>query len=189
MGLEPNPKFVPIHKEIEKAYALQGWKVKYLPVAAGDHEGVLPFHTTAEDANHSAWGFGKYEPTLAVQGKRKDFVQQVKVEVFSDLIAKINASSPSGIQLMKMDIEGSEYDVIPDMLKKKMLCQDTIGHITIEWHHRKSYFTTEQKEKFRQIEAIAENHTCEASKPTVPERFDDESYLYDKAPLPEPTKF
>ena len=91
VGLEPSPRFVPIHREIERAYALQGWKVKFLPVAAGDREGVLSFHTTAEDAGVSDWGFSEYESKEALEGKRKDLVKEVKVEVFSDLIAKINA--------------------------------------------------------------------------------------------------
>ena len=183
VGLEPNPRWASTHREIEKAYALQGWKVKFLPVAAGDHGGVLSFHTTAEDAVNSDWGFSEFESKAAEQGKSKDIVKQVKVEVFSDLIAKINASSPSGIRLIKMDIEGSEYAVIPDLLKKKLLCEDTIKHMTIEWHHRKTSLT---QGEVMEIEKLAHHHTCEASKATLVEDFDDESYLYDGVPLPAP---
>ena len=143
--------------------------MKFLLVAAGDHEGVLSFHTTAEDAVNSDWGFSEFESKAAEQGKSKDIVKQVKVGVFSDLIAKINASSPSGIRLIKMDIEGSEYDVIPNLLKKRMLCQDTIKHLTIEWHRAKPEmgFTDEEKKMFTHIENLAHNHTCEASKLTL----------------------
>lgn len=186
LGLEPNPKFLAIHRVIEEDYALQGWKVKFLAVAAGDHEGKLVFNLDPDDKAKSDWGFSQY--TASMKGHDGLLTEEVKVEAFGDFVGRINATVPSGIRLVKMDIEGSEYDVIPDLLKKGMLCQNTLGHLTIEWHSRSPAFNWTQAElrRFARIEDLATHHSCPASEQTVVEPFDDESYLQDGQALPPP---
>ena len=184
VGVEPNPRFAAAHQLIAADYALQGWKVKFLPVAAGDSEGVLSMRTSAAEDAYSEWGFSAYHTADASH----EMVKQVRLVRLSDVIAQINASVPSGIRLMKMDIEGSEYDVMPDLLKKGMLCQNTIGKITIEWHSPSAAYewTPEQLVRFHEIEHLSSNHACATSTPTTIQAFDDESYLGDGAPLPAP---
>ena len=184
VGFEPNPRFAAAHEIIAADYALQGWKVKFLPVAAGDHEGVLSMRTSAAEDRYSEWGFSAYHDADASH----ELVKEVRMAPLSDVIAQINASVPSGIRLMKMDIEGSEYDVMPDLLKKGMLCQNTIETLTIEWHSPSPAYkwTPEQLVKFHEIEHLSNNHTCESSTQTTIHAFDDESYLGDGAPLPAP---
>ena len=184
VGLEPNPRFAAAHEAIAADYALQGWKVKFLPVAAGDHEGLLSMRTSAAEDAYSEWGLSAYHDADA----EHEMVKQVRLAPLSNLIAQINASAPSGIRLMKMDIEGSEYDVMPDLLKKGMLCQNTIDTLTIEWHSPSPayHWTAEQLVRFHEIENLSNNHLCESSTPTAVQEIDDESYLADGAPLPAP---
>ena len=104
IGVEPNPRFAAAHQVIAADYALQGWKVKFLPVAAGDHEGVLSMRTSAAEDAYSNWGFSAYQTADSTHEVEK----QVRLAPLSDVIAQINASVPSGIRLLKMDIEGSE---------------------------------------------------------------------------------
>ena len=184
VGVEPNPRFAAAHTAITAVYALQGWKVKFLPIAAGDHEGVLSMRTSASEDSFSEWGFSAYHEADADY----EMVKEVRVAPLSDVIAQINVSVPSGIRLMKMDIEGSEYDVIPDLLKKGFLCQNTIGTLTIEWHSSSTayHWTPEQLVRFHEIEHLSSNHECKGSTPTTVQEIDDESYLGDGAPLPPP---
>ena len=184
VGVEPNPRFAAAHQVIAADYALQGWKVRFLPVAAGDHEGVLSMRTGAAEDAYSEWGFSAYHTA----DETHEIEKQVRLAPLSDVIAQINASVPGGIPLMKMDIEGSEYEVMPDLMSKGMLCQNTIGTLTIEWHSQSpSYkWTPEQLVRFHEIEDRSKNHPCEASTPTLVQEIDDESYLGDGAPLPAP---
>merc|ERR1712083_243636 len=54
----------------------------------------------------------------------------------------VNRSTHAGQKkrtvIMKMDIEGSEYSVLPRLLKKGLLCLDVVDTIYIEWHIRKA---------------------------------------------------
>eukprot|EP00913_Durusdinium_trenchii_P022976 g21573.t1 len=139
IGFEPNSKWIPHHQDIERAYAKQGWKAKFFPVAVSDHVG------------------------------------------------RINNTVPSGIRLVKMDIEGSEYEVLPDLLQKRMLCHDTWAdmakeQLTIEWHSR---FAELSNEKNKQLEKEVHSHNCSGSVPqTMVQNIDDESFMNDGQPLP-----
>jgi translation initiation factor 2 beta subunit (eIF-2beta)/eIF-5 len=54
---------------------------------------------------------------------------QVPMKCFNDIIKELNHTS---IDILKMDIEGSEYDVLPDILSSRI----EIKQIVVEFHHR-----------------------------------------------------
>lgn len=166
IGLEPNPRWLQTHQKIEEVYQQKGWKVKFLPVAAGDQTGVIAMYNSNESSKHSDWGFG-----VSQYGVKSE-VQEQK---FSDFVDLLNKTSPSGIRLIKMDIEGSEYKVMPDLLSRNMLCHNTIGNMTIEWHWKQAVRSKMQQEMAA--------HNCLFSRQTVVVPFDDESYLNDGQPL------
>ncbi|CAK9087163.1 unnamed protein product [Durusdinium trenchii] len=98
VGFEPNSEWIPHHQDIERTYAKQGWKVKFFPVAVSDHEGKLEFfHGTK---GNSEVGFSAFRHNHSGQ------TVEVQMEPFSQFISRINTTVPSGIRLVKMDIEG-----------------------------------------------------------------------------------
>ncbi|MDR0962703.1 MAG: FkbM family methyltransferase [Mediterranea sp.] len=54
---------------------------------------------------------------------------EVPVKKFADIAAELRHTH---IDILKMDIEGAEYDVIPDLLASGV----TIGQLLVEFHHR-----------------------------------------------------
>jgi len=97
--------------------------------------------------------------------------------------------------VMKVDIEGSEFKVIPHMLLQGSLCR--IDHAFVEWHHR---LFAEFREAYPDIASAVENSTELVSLlKTVPEldkscgiqimKLDDESYKFDGKPFPERRQF
>ncbi|CAK9011838.1 Hypothetical protein SCF082_LOCUS11264 [Durusdinium trenchii] len=174
IGFEPNSKWIPHHQDIERAYAKQGWKAKFFPVAVSDHVGRLNMFHGQKD--NSEIGFGQF------RHKGSGLSEEVQMEPFSEFISRINNTVPSGIRLVKMDIEGSEYEVLPDLLQKRMLCHDTIQELTIEWHSR---FAELSNEKNKQLEKEVHSHNCSGSVPqTMVQNIDDESFMNDGQPLP-----
>ena len=60
-----------------------------------------------------------------------------------------------------------------------LLCQNTIGTLTIEWHSPSPayHWTPEQLLRFHEIENLSKNHLCKSSTQTTLQEIDDESYL------------
>ena len=81
---------------------------------------------------------------------------------------------------MKMDIEGSEYTVLPHMVKHGIFCQDIVTAMTIEWHGAANHNSTLNEQKLRQQLQLQSN--CKNTKIIGQ---DDETFLHDGKALPE----
>ena len=80
---------------------------------------------------------------------------------------------------MKMDIEGSEYKVLVDLLEHGLLCTDRIQSMFIEFHH---IFLKETKLKETPSRDLLEQitaHVCRVCHVTEILELDDETYLHD----------
>ncbi len=90
---------------------------QYYPVALAAHKGKLSFAPPAE------LGGDSWFASEAGEGK---------IEVpCTDLVSFMNENGHDRIDLLKLDVEGSEYEVIEDILNRRIPVQQ----ICVEFHH------------------------------------------------------
>jgi len=208
-GFEPNPAHVERHHLVEQAYANMGWRYKFVHAGLSDHDGNLTFWHQNDD-RHKEWGFSlvKRGPdSRAEVVPLINFAKWIQHHIterrlpnklygnYTDLEPKV---------VMKMDIEGSEYFVLPSLLFSGVFCS-TIDYAFGETHPHfvkpmlrekmdnetgrgelKLLTPDEAKLWFRFVMREAFN--------TVPPEsckgrwldLDDESYLRDGKPFPKP---
>ncbi|KAL7538624.1 hypothetical protein ACHAWF_006154 [Thalassiosira exigua] len=194
--MEANPSHYQTLKEKEKAYAKMGWRYKAMNVGLSDRDGTMPFYRR-NDNQKEEWGFSirKYfddaeqvdVPIIRFSSWLKEhvLVRSIPTKVYGEY----NQKGP--VIVAKLDIEGSEYVVLPDLISSGIFCQ--LDYIFGEFHSPNAPFnayfpgldvplqTREQTVKFEQtiltmIKSFS--RTCKA-------RFllqDDESYLHDGVP-------
>ena len=124
VGFEPNPRHAATLKDIERSHKACGWRTHFYTEAAAAHDyGTVDFLTDNE-LNKLEWGgsivslSNKRKKELSVVGSVKkmrlaDYIlQRVMTRKFPKSVS--NKNSPS--VLMKLDIEGSELEVLTDMI-------------------------------------------------------------------------
>jgi len=156
IGFEPNPRHAEYLKQIEKSYNDCGWKVKFMTNSGvSDHNGIGTFYSNIKletllknSKNNEAAG-GILPPKIIKDAKNHSTddeglnFKNISVVRLSDFLINIvgkrkipeplyNNSPPRVV--MKMDIEGSEVDVIPDLIYSGGL--QYINILMIEWHER-----------------------------------------------------
>ena len=165
VGFEPNSHHTSYLKEIEASYQKCGWNVKMLTeTAASEHNGIGRFYTD-ESYQNMEWGGGVLPPNIIniavdeVSNQHKAAYRNVTLLRLSDFLQNVvgkrkiplmgNAAPPRII--MKMDIEGSEVDVIPDLILTGTL--QYINVIMVEWHGRLESLA-ERRKASKQLEEI-----------------------------------
>ena len=58
--------------------------------------------------------------------------------------------------IIKMDIEGSEYDTLEKMIKDNVI--ERVNHLAVEWHSR--FFTNSQEIEERERKIIEKINEC-----------------------------
>jgi len=180
-GFEANPRWAPTLLEVEKAYQRAGWRVKlFSPLAVSDtNNSTVELWMNDDSGANSDWGasFTKTQPAAT----------PISVNT-SDLSAFVERmhqhSGTGGYRLMKMDIEGAEFKVLPRFLQKQLFCKNVLDKITIEWH----LWILPEEEKAPQaklIDSWTNGATCSSGPKTELVDLDNESYLEDGMPLPE----
>ena len=149
VGIEPNSHHTNYLKRIEKGYQKCGWRANFLTeTAISDRTGQSRFYTD-EAYEFMEWGGGILPPNInsaavdIVKNKRKakyNNVTLIKLSDFlTDIVGKRNLpmkpskSHPPRV-LVKMDIEGSEVSVLPDLFFRGGL--EHVNIMMIEWHKR-----------------------------------------------------
>jgi hypothetical protein len=197
---EPNPAHQAILEKISKAYEAMGWRYHVKNVGASDNDGTMDFYHQGNDNNKEEWGF-------AVK-KLTDHIEASKISVpvirFSTWLEEhVNKrkipSAPHGSYgnsgpkvVMKMDVEGSEYVMLPDLMLSGTMCG--IDFMYGEFHagfapldfpgHRIPLKTRGEVQRIGEAmhKVIPSSRNCK----TVFQIGDDESYLHDGMPLPVP---
>ena len=139
IGFEPNPSHKEYLKEIESSYNKCGWRaVFFTETAVSNREGNATFYTDA-DLKHLEWGSGILSPEVnKIADKTTSNVKKIRLSKFLQnvvgkrKIPKIGNKSRKPKVLMKMDVEGSEVDIIPDLLFNGGL--QFVNTLMIEWH-------------------------------------------------------
>ena len=209
-AFEPNPSQHEKIRAKEAAYAAMGWRYHLIPHGVSDENSVIEFYRQG-DEKRSEWGFN------ALQTKAKD-KNAAKVEVLVIRLASwlqehvYNRRHPETIYgsyqnirdknghagapkvVMKMDIEGMEFRVLPDLLYSGVYCRD-LDYVFGEVHKNPKWYPmalpagvtiANRDEGIAYIQAFTNalkvNPSCQV--PFVEK--DDEAYLLDGIPLPTP---
>jgi len=182
-GFEPNPKHKSRLEQLQKQYSERGWRVQFFNEAVAAKEGRVTFwHVNdVNDLMHNEWGFSARDwnkdngvnaseeivPTIdfAAWAIHNVHMRNIPSAMFHD--------DPPPTVVMKMDIEGSEYEVLSTMLVKGALCN--ISLITIEWHMRKCQgpFCAHGSMLPHMMKILGDVPGCQ---PLRLHSFDDESY-------------
>ena len=145
VGFEPNPAHTKYLKEVEASYNRCKYRVKfYTETAVSGFNGQTKFYSDGRVERFERGG-SILSPDFSKSSKRlknmtansitvmrlSDFLKNVVAK--RKLPISIDENDPPKV-LMKMDIEGSEIDVIPDIIFSGGL--EYLYRIMIEWHDR-----------------------------------------------------
>lgn len=216
---EANSRHWPHLQETSAGYAKMGWRYHVIEAAVSDRTGSTTFfHQGTKDDKYEEWGFsgaknmneegGREEvvPTIRLAEWIDHHIHQRIVPEFPPSVTDDNTTTTDPVDMnikppilgMKMDIEGFEYIVLPDMIHTGVACN--FDFIFGEFHSK--FFPITQfrldENDFHRIEldtkrkadqyAGALQTIMHASRNCgVNWRYaDDESYLHDDTPLPVP---
>ena len=110
LGFEPNPTHQQKLKKIEKKYQEYGWKVHFFFFAISDEDKNVSFYTQNNSKDED-------DGASLLNIKRHFQPYTVRAVSLSEFLIKYLKGKQ--IKLMKMDIEGAEYEVLTDLLFKK----------------------------------------------------------------------
>jgi FkbM family methyltransferase len=139
-GFEANPDFTSRLHALEEAYQEKGLRARWFNLAVSDSAGNLTFYReplgeqlSGELASNSSTG-----SALAMRGMLPttvptiDFYQFMQDNIVNRQIP--DKSVPATV-VMKMDIEGAEFKVLPRLLQQGLMCKGHgIDAMTLEWH-------------------------------------------------------
>jgi len=117
-GFDPTPKSI----DYVKKEPIDGFT--FLPYGLSDHDGELTFYLPDNPKNVSCTAFNRW-------GYDETRIKPIQVPVkrFTTITRELGHRH---IDVLKIDIEGSEYDVIDEIIASDV----TIGQLMIEFHHR-----------------------------------------------------
>ncbi|KAH3736136.1 hypothetical protein DPMN_042698 [Dreissena polymorpha] len=171
-GFEANPRHMPRLKQIEKAYVNKGLSVRFdnYAVSNRSNDTVTVYSETNFDLD---WGAGILD--TAINNKKNMTKYVVPTMDLADFIRKsVVPLRPERI-LMKMDIEGSEFIVLPHLYKNGLLCEETITAMAIELHN----WARHSFNSLLTIPSLKRLLQAQACKPTLILNLDDETYNTD----------
>lgn len=216
-AFEPNPEHVSRHRLLEKAYNPRGWHYRAFSFAVGSYNGTQTMYKNARrekiaTGQNRTWmvGFSTVDREFDRKGadskynlaerQQKVVVPVVDIAEFIDQqvigrrYSKTSKSSRPPAVVIKMDIEGSEFEVLNEMLRRGILCRG-VSYLSLEWHTQEKFLpistltwgvikTSSQASKIksqllRRIKALSDGGMCSFQISEV----DDESYYRDGFPI------
>ena len=204
IGVEPNPRHRNRLSQLQSRLAAAGAGVTVFEAAAGSADGVLTLQFGArksnfEDAGASTLGIGRYRGHDEVVVRMLRLSRLVKlVRAQLDITARRAGTPPgqrAGKILMKLDIEGSEWTVLTDLMDSGALC--AVDGVFVEYHDadferigaqagslRRAALVT-MRDAVRSLRAaISPALRGEGSCPARVVDLDDETFVRDPAPWP-----
>ena len=171
-GFEANPRHMKRLQHLETAYRNKGLNVTIYnnAVANRSNDTVTIYSETDFDLD---WGAGIID--LAINKTKGMTTYEVDTV---DIVAFINSTilplRPKKV-FMKMDIEGSEFIVLPHLLKSGFLCKTVVTEMVIEMHKwaQKSFHSDMTLDSFKKQ---LKGQSCA---PTEIAGVDDESFCND----------
>ena len=135
VGIEPNPMHTARLRTMEASLTAAGIGVVILHAAATDAYSVASMSKTKADVSHEHWA----AHLVAVPEETKDRRGAVMVRTvdLAQLVQELDrrqrrSAAERGQLVMKIDIEGSEFVALPQMVMTGALC--AVDDIFLEWH-------------------------------------------------------
>eukprot|EP00093_Oithona_nana_P007532 07532.XXX_213420_215456_1 [CDS] Oithona nana genome sequencing. len=199
VGFEPNPSHTKRLQALEVAYNRCGWKVWILrETAVADSEGTSNFFSD-NDFGNLEWGGTIIDPSSKQYGHIKDGAHNghkvrlirlssyINDKVATRKIPNLDVGTFGEPKvLMKMDIEGSEVEVLPDLIHQKSLFN--LDGLMVEYHVAIAK-ESQRKEATGMIKTLVDDyvkfnnlvhkHQIESVE------LDDESFYLSHEPLPQ----
>ena len=195
-AFEANPAHAERLKRLETCYRRRGFFLKvFVPVAVADNQNeTLVFERKLHD-NAVMWGGRVLPKSQALTFGQDTLSEFTEVPAFSivEFIKKHvqhreydRSGRGAGTVVVKMDIEGTEFTVLPHMERSGLLCKGTVDVITAEFHRKMPYFSRDP-ERFPTLRSFSEHFRGYGTRDTpycdLPTRIDlrdSEAYLEDK---------
>ena len=176
-GFEANPRHMARLKYIEAAYTKKGMFVKFhnQAVSNRDNDTVTIYSETDHDID---WGAGIIDN--AIHDKENMTRYNVStVDIAGYISSEIISFKPKKV-FVKMDIEGSEFLVLPHLLQKQMLCRGVLTTMGIELHA----WAREAMKSDLNMDILKQELKRQTCEPTELIEVDDESYNRDVNKVP-----
>lgn len=206
-AFEPNPAHKERHKELEASYAKMGWKYFPQPYAVSDLEGELTFYHQ-DNGKDNEWGFAAMPSGFKGRENTKEVIPTIRIarwlreNIEGRKIPIPHSTVKPPTVVMKFDVEGVEYSMMPDLMFSGVLC-DTVDYAFGENHFASKYLVEfppnpetgkggmnpnihvgEEADRYWKDLLYAfgslRNDDCK----TTVVRLDDETYHMDGMPLP-----
>jgi len=203
-AFEPNPVHAEHQRATEKAYQAMGWRYHFMPFGVGTENGTLAFYHN----RRSTYGLIDEERSFSMLNKDQNggYITaenpnpplQVPVLDFAAFVdeqivkRKLPENSPSSwmkpVALIKMDIEGAEFALLPHMFATGALCKVQIFG---ELHPNDGPYKLKGGIILNKLNATPfidhmDHLLMAAGCLSKFQRFDDESHSTDGVPYPTP---
>ena len=194
-GWEPNPLHATRLKDLENAYRARGWRTHFFSAGVGNRNGTATWYRTnsPEEKKNKEWGLTQHlqrplQRSTEVEAPIVDFAAFIINEVRGRIIPKVDRGPPPAV-ILKMDVEGAEYETLVHMILQGALCD--VNMLTFEWHGPDKGCTPLYCSPFPDARAALGKIFEYASDDPACKQFhsrmiDDESYKLDGEPLPQP---
>eukprot|EP00933_Yihiella_yeosuensis_P078342 TRINITY_DN896_c0_g1_i1.p1 TRINITY_DN896_c0_g1~~TRINITY_DN896_c0_g1_i1.p1 ORF type:complete len:302 (+),score=58.65 TRINITY_DN896_c0_g1_i1:91-996(+) len=169
LGFEPNPNHRSQLKEVQDELQKKGYFVHFYPYAVSGSDGNATFQVS-DSTEHQDWG-AKVVSLLQKTHARNITVQKIDFYRFLQELPK-----ESHIKLMKMDVEGAEWDTLARLIPQNELCDDHIEEAFIEIHSWGDISKWKGNRSFDVLKQRLTQQKCNGS-PTIMSQIDDETYL------------
>jgi hypothetical protein len=200
-SIEANPLHEKRQHLLEKCYLARGHRVKvFSPMAASDDDTQSMYFRLQENDIPVQWGGQVWtqhqmDKLRSTYGKTDDTFTEVKSLDVAAFIAKhikdrvYDKTAGEGKVMLKIDIEGSEFRVLPSIERSSLLCKGIVDLIVYELHPLPDLFNhTKFSKRFKHkiqnfsghFDSVTMRKSLECPNPTDILQFDSEAYLFDK---------
>jgi len=195
IGFEPNPHHTKILTDIQRSYQACGWRAHFLTqTGVSNHSGEGTFYSDGA-MQMKEWGGGVLPPDVISEARNasaetitllrlSDFLRNVVGKRQMPFDSNRDQVGPPKV-LMKMDIEGSEIDVLPDVLFNGGL--GAINGLMVEMKHEWMQKIQARKDAHKQLSEIFDKINLFSKNMGMDFEMldlDDESYATSVNPLP-----
>ena len=200
IGIEPNPKHTTRLVQLENELRTVGAPVLWLnETAAGVSNGFATLDLSAgggmgvNDVGMSVTslaGSPVSTSRLLARHLEDNTMHDIFVIDLAELIQYVQTLLETNLKMsashkgngkptivMKLDVEGGEYELLPHLLSHKALCP--LNLIFLEWHNTH----TRAREQKDLLKLLQDNTSVKGCRPVV-SSIDDETFLYDGQPFP-----
>lgn len=146
-AFEPNPAHRERLELLEKIYNNAGWKFHVYMVGVGVSDNTkLTFYHQPNEIQDSEWGFGTTarhdQNSIPVDVPVMDLTHWIETEImYRKIPTSVHGKYENGPKVvMKVDIEGQEFVVVPKLMFSNVLCR-TVDYVFTEDHPGLFQFT------------------------------------------------